>query len=145
MRMMVFLDTNVLNYALLSQDTQKRNLALKILSKALSSDDFAISVQVLSECANVLFKKGGMAAKMVSQCVDYLQQIGNIIPLTTQILRRAIEIKALYGLQFYDAQIIAAAEKAECNEIWSEDLGDGQLYCGIRCVNPFDKSSFSMM
>ena len=136
---MFFLDTNVLNYALLSQDEKKRKQALEILTKALSGDDFAISVQVLSECANVLFKKGEMEAKTVSQCIDYLQHIGNIVPMTIQLLRRAVEIKALYGLQFYDAQIIAAAETAECSEIWSEDLGDGQYYCGILCVNPFDK------
>ena len=136
---MFFLDTNILNYALLSQDIRKRQRAMAILGSALSGDDFAISVQVLSECANVLFKKGGMDAKKVSQCMEYLLQIGNIVPIGAQIVRRAIEIKSLYGLQFYDAQIIAAAEKAECSEIWSEDLGDGQFYCGIRCVNPFDQ------
>ena len=81
---MFFLDTNVLNYALLSQDAKKRKKALEILSKALSGDDFAISVQVLSECANVLFKKGGMDAKTVSQCIDYLQHIEPISKLSSQ-------------------------------------------------------------
>ena len=134
---MFFLDTNVLNYALLSQDERKRKQALDILARALSGDDFAVSAQVLAECANVLFKKGGMNAQMVSQCIGYLQQMENVVPVTVQLVNRAIEIKALYGLQFYDSQIIAAAEKAECSEIWSEDFGEGQIYCGIRCVNPF--------
>ena len=134
---MYFLDTNILNYALLSQDTQKRKHALEILAQAFASDDFVISTQVLSECANVLFKKGGMNAKTVSQCIEYLRQIENVIPITIQLVTRAVEIKALYGLQFYDSQIIAAAEQAGCTEIWSEDLGDGQIYCGIRCINPF--------
>ena len=135
---MVFLDTNILNYALLSQDNQKRKHALEILALAFSGDDFVISTQVLSECANVLFKKGGMDAKTVSQCIEYLRQIENVIPVTIQIVTRAIEIKALYGLQYYDSQIIAAAEKAGCTEIWSEDLGDGQIYCGIHRINPFE-------
>ena len=134
---MFFIDTNVLNYALLSQDEQKRKRALEILTRAFSGVDFAISTQVLSECANVLFKKGKMDARMVSQCIEYLKQIENVVPVTIQLVTRAIEIKALYGLQFYDSQIIAAAEQAGCTEIWSEDLGDGQIYCGIRCVNPF--------
>ena len=68
-----------------------------------------------------------------------IASINKIVPVTIPLLRRAVEIKALYGLQFYDAQIIAAAETAECSEIWSEDLGDGQHYCGILCMNPFDK------
>ena len=134
---MYFLDTNILNYALLSQDTQKRKHALEILAQAFASDDFVISTQVLSECANVLFKKGGMNAKTVSQCIEYLRQIENVIPITIQLVTRAVEIKALYGLQFYDSQIVAAAEQAGCSEIWSEDLGDGQIYCGIHCINPF--------
>ena len=134
---MFFIDTNVLNYALLSQDEQKRKRALEILTRAFSGVDFAISTQVLSECANVLFKKGKMDARMVSQCIEYLKQIENVVPVTIQLVTRAIEIKALYGLQFYDSQIIAAAEQDGCTEIWSEDLGDGQIYCGIRCVNPF--------
>ena len=134
---MYFLDTNVLNYALLSQDAQKKKHAISILHKALSGNDFAISTQVLSECANVLFRKGFMDEKEVSLCMDYLQHIGCIVPITFPIIKRAIEIKSLYKLQYCDAQIIAAAEKAECIEIWSEDLSEGQLYCGIRCVNPF--------
>ena len=134
---MIFLDTNVLNYALLSQDIQKRKKAMKILAMALSSHDFAISHQVLSECANVLFKKGNMEASKVIQCLGYLQHIGNIVPLDIQIVKRAVEIKSLYGLQFYDAQIVAAAERAECSEIWSEDFGEGQVICGIRFQNPF--------
>ena len=78
-----------------------------------------------------------MSALMVSQCIAYLSQIENVVPVTIQLVTRAIEIKELYGLQFFDSQIIAAAEQAECTEIWSEDLCDGQIYCGIRCVNPF--------
>ena len=134
---MIFLDTNILNYALLSQDIQKRKKALKILFRALSGRDFAISHQVLSECANVMFNKGNMEAKKVIQCIGYLQHIGNIVPIDIQMVRRAIEIKFIYGLHFYDAQIVAAAERADCTEIWSEDLANGQIYCNIRCQNPF--------
>lgn len=33
--------------------------------------------------------------------------------------------------------MVAAAERAGMSEILTEDLGDGQLYCGVRAVNPF--------
>jgi predicted nucleic acid-binding protein len=48
-----------------------------------------------------------------------------------------LEIKGQYGIQFYDALMLAAAEAGGCNEILTEDLNDGQLYCGIKAVNPF--------
>ena len=32
---------------------------------------------------------------------------------------------------------MAAAERAGCKKIWSEDLNAGQTYFGIRVENPF--------
>ena len=46
-------------------------------------------------------------------------------------------IKKQYGLQFYDSLMLAAAEAAGCSEFLSEDLNDGQVYCGLKVVNPF--------
>ena len=59
-----------------------------------------------------------------------------VLPEWTQI---AIDIKAKYGLQFYDSLLLAAAYANGCQEFWSEDLSDGQTYCGIKAVNPFRK------
>jgi predicted nucleic acid-binding protein len=51
--------------------------------------------------------------------------------------RRAVWIKGRYDLQFYDSLIVAAAEAGGCDEILTEDLNDGQIYCGVKAVNPF--------
>jgi len=53
------------------------------------------------------------------------------------IVRRAVEIHAEYGVHFYDGKIVAAAERSGCVRIWSEDLNAGQDYFGIRVENPF--------
>ena len=42
-----------------------------------------------------------------------------------------------YGIQHYDALVVSAAEKLGSHEIVSEDLNDGQLYRGMKAVNPF--------
>jgi predicted nucleic acid-binding protein len=34
--------------------------------------------------------------------------------------------------------IVAAAERAGCERIWSEDYNSGQKYFGIAVVNPFN-------
>ena len=52
-------------------------------------------------------------------------------------VRRALEIKSQYGIQFYDALMVAAAEASGCGKILTEDLNDGQIYCGVKAVNPF--------
>ena len=38
--------------------------------------------------------------------------------------------------------IIAAAEKANCEFVFSEDLNAGQTYRGVRVVDPFEKEDF---
>ena len=53
------------------------------------------------------------------------------------MVRRAVEVQGRYGLHFYDSLIVAAAERAGCERIWSEDLNSGQKYFGISVQNPF--------
>ena len=40
-------------------------------------------------------------------------------------------------IQFYDALIVATAEKLGCHEIVTEDLNPNQTYRGMAVVNPF--------
>ena len=42
-----------------------------------------------------------------------------------------------YQTSYWDALIVAAAERAGCARILSEDLHPGQSYHGIVVVNPF--------
>ncbi len=37
--------------------------------------------------------------------------------------------------------MIAAANKLGCHEIITEDLNDGQTYCGMVAVNPFKETA----
>ena len=63
----------------------------------------------------------------------------NLVTGSIASVRRALEIKGQYGIQFYDALMLAAAEVGGCGEMLTEDLNDGQLYCGIKAVNPFKR------
>ena len=40
-------------------------------------------------------------------------------------------------MRFIDSLLLAAAEANGCSEFWSEDLNDGQMYCGMKAINPF--------
>ena len=50
---------------------------------------------------------------------------------------RGLDVAERYQLQFYDSLLLATAEVNGCNEFISEDLNDGQIYCGMKVVNPF--------
>lgn len=44
-----------------------------------------------------------------------------------------------YQISHFDAQVLVAAKHLGCAIVYSEDLSDGQLYDGVRVVNPFAK------
>jgi predicted nucleic acid-binding protein len=132
-----FLDTNVLVYAYDASDPRKQDIAQAIVRKAVAGEAMA-SVQVLAEFAATLLHKLSPPAhpEDVITLLDTLGPIKLVVP-DGEVVRRAVEARAAYGLHFYDGMIVAAAERARCQRIWSEDLNPGQQYFGVTVVNPF--------
>jgi predicted nucleic acid-binding protein len=132
-----FLDTNVLVYAYDPGDPQKQRIAQDLVRKALAGGILA-STQVLAEFAVTLLHKTAPAARSedVTAVLDALAPI-RVVLCDGDVVRRAVEVRAQYGLHFYDGMIVAAAERGGCTRIWSEDLNAGQKYFGIPVENPF--------
>lgn len=133
---MTFLDTNVFVYFADKRDLRKQRIARAILLAAKNSGTYLLSVQVLNEFANVALKKLGMDENDV---IAYVKEFSQIRTVENRLAwtYSALEARRRYGIQFYDSLIVAAAEANGCNEILTEDLADGQIYCGVKAVNPF--------
>jgi predicted nucleic acid-binding protein len=100
--------------------------------------EFTMSTQVLAEFAATLLHKLSPppSAQDVTAVLDALGPIPLIVP-DADTVRRAVEARAAYGIHFYDGMIVAAAERASSEKIWSEDLNAGQKYFGVTVANPF--------
>ena len=133
---MTFIDTNVFVYFVDRRDARKQSIARPILWTAKNSGAHMISVQVLNEFANVALKKLNLDENDVK---TYVKEFANIRLMENHLslTYSALEIRKLYGIQFFDALMLAAAEANGCDEILTEDLADGQTYCGVKAVNPF--------
>ena len=132
-----FLDTNVLVYSYDTTDSRKQEIAQNLVRKAVAGD-IVTSTQVLGEFAATLLRKV-VPPVAPSDLADILDALGPVALVATDadMVRRAVEVRGRYGLHFYDSLIIAAAERAGCKRIWSEDLNSGQDYFGISAHNPF--------
>jgi predicted nucleic acid-binding protein len=132
-----FIDTNVLVYAWDPGNTRKQRVARELVRKALEGD-IIVSTQVLAEFAATLLHKMAPAARPedVTSALDALGPIRTVVP-DAEMVRRAVEARAQYGIHFHDGMIVAAAERGGCQRIWSEDLNAGQAYFGIVVANPF--------
>ena len=133
---MTFLDTNMFVYEIDVRDPGKQRKATSILLDARDSGDYVISAQVLNEFANVAMRKFGKTREETLAFVELFRAI-RTVPVVPEWTARAIRIMERYGLQFYDALLVAAAEATGCDEILTEDLADGQTYCGVKASNPF--------
>jgi len=132
-----FLDSNVLVYAYQFNDPEKQRIAQRLVEEAIAGK-FVISIQVLEEFATTLLHKAvprATPAAMIT-ILDRLAPI-KLVALDGGLIRRAVEAQSAYGLHFCDCMIVAAAERAGCARIWSEDLNHAQKYFGITVANPF--------
>ncbi len=131
-----FIDTNILVYTLDPRNSQKHLKARNFLQNAIKEHNPVISTQVLKEfyvVATVKLKADPVAVKAILHNFQNLEIVNNDF----ELIEQAIDISISAKLSFWDSLIIAAAEKAQCEAVFSEDLNPGQLYRGIRLINPF--------
>jgi predicted nucleic acid-binding protein len=127
-----FLDTNIIIYAFSSND-QRRDKA-----EALLHAGGIISVQVLNEFVNVSRRKIHRDWDEIQDALTILRTLLDPPqPLTIDTHEAAIGIAREYGFGFYDALIVAAALRAGCPMLYSEDLHSGQVIERLTIHNPF--------
>ena len=109
---MTFVDSNVFVYALERNATSKQKKARRIVADAFAARAaYRISSQVLAEFSSVALRKLGIGTPLL---LSLLVEMGKIshVTIDNALVSRAVGIL-------------------------TEDLSDGQLYCGIMAVNPF--------
>ena len=132
----VFVDTNVLIYALDDRDLGKQRMARRWRSELWKSRRGRISFQVLQE---FYVKSVRHSAGTEPQVRAEVRDLLNWQPISADalLLESAWKIQDKYKFSFWDALIVAAAKAAACDYLLTEDLQSGQNLDGIRVVNPF--------
>lgn len=131
----LFIDTNILIYALDKDAGEKNKKANKLITELWEQDDWpSISIQVLLELHVNLTRKGVADDEASSIVRDYTAW--NVIENSLPLFEAGLEEKTRWKLSIWDSMIIAAARKAGVSRIWTEDLSDGRDYGGILVENP---------
>lgn len=127
----IFVDTNILVYALLDESPKQR-AALDLLQSGC-----VISTQVLNEFTNVARKKAKLEWQEIQDLSNAIQSLAETVPLDVVTHNRALTIAQTYGFSFYDSLIVAAAQKSGCNFLFTEDMQHGQKIETLMISNPF--------
>lgn len=133
-----FFDTNIIVYAYDNHFPDKQQQAREIIISAVKNGTGVLSTQVLGEFFTVITRKIKMPIS-VRNARDIIQYMGSmpVQEIDLLIVKRAIDTLEQYKISYWDSLIIAAAERAQCKCILSEDFNAGQQYHGIEITNPF--------
>jgi predicted nucleic acid-binding protein len=127
-----FLDSNVLVYAFTADP--RATTAQGLLERGCT-----ISVQALNEFTNIARRKLGMTWQEIREALAAIRTLCRaILPVDLDVHTDAIRIAERHGYGIFDALIIAAALRADCATLWSEDMQDGIVVDSrLRIANPF--------
>jgi predicted nucleic acid-binding protein len=132
----VFVDTNVLIYAVDEADRKRHQAARAWRAELWKSRRGRISFQVLQEFYVKVTQKwpdARLAAR--AEVTDLLTW--RPVVVDAGILRQGWKIQDRYQLSFWDCLIVAAAKAASCKYLLTEDLQPDQDLDGVVVVSPF--------
>jgi len=133
----IFIDTNLIVYTLDKSNVDKQERARNIIRKIVDVHQPVISTQVIKELYVVAINKMKADPIIVKNILHNFRNM-EIVTNDLELIEQAIDISVISQISFWDSLIIAAAEKANCEYIFSEDLNPGQTYRGVLVVNPFE-------
>jgi len=130
----VFLDSNITVY-LLEKNPERRELVASYIGKG-----YLISTQVISENVNVCIKKLKMEKEESFNHGSFLMEAFAMTYITDETIKQAFSISLKYGFSYWDCLILSSAIENDCDEVYSEDMQDGQVIEKLRIVNPFKEA-----
>jgi predicted nucleic acid-binding protein len=140
----VFVDSNVLLYAVDEADPEKQRVARNWRAELWKSRRGRVSFQVLGEFyVNAVRKQPPAREEARAEVRDLLAW--NPVVTDAALLERGWKLQDRYRLSYWDALIVAAAKASSCRYLLTEDLQGGQQLDGIEVVNPFLRSPESTL
>jgi predicted nucleic acid-binding protein len=133
----IFVDTNILVYAHDVSAGVKNTLAKQLIQELWVNKSGCLSIQVMQEFyVTVTQKVPNPMDNATAQEVIRNLRFWNVHEPSIEDVINAIDIQIRYQVSFWDAMILQSALQLECDLLWSEDLNPGQVYQGIKLINP---------
>jgi predicted nucleic acid-binding protein len=134
----VFVDANVLIYAVDARETDKRFRAAEWMARLWSARAGRTSMQVLSEYYVTITRK----LKPVVSTDNAWNDVRSLLAWEPQVidgalLRRAREIEQRHRLSWWDSMVVAAAQLQDCAVLLTEDFQDGAAFGSVTVRSPF--------
>ena len=134
----IFVDTNVLVYALDAGRREKHERAVAWMDAIWASRRGRLSFQVLQEFYVTVTQKlaPGLDRDRARAEVRDLM-VWRPVAMAPAVHEGAWSVQDRFSISWWDALIVSAAQVSGCQFLLTEDLQDGQDLDGTQVVNPF--------
>ena len=115
-------------------EPRKAAIAREIVATQL----FGLSAQSLAEFYNVVSRQV-LQPLSLAEIDAWIERLSKF-PFTVvdaNLVRAGIFLSRRYDIGYYDAALLAAAERLGAPIFYTEDLNHGQYYGSVRAINPF--------
>ena len=134
----VFVDTNVFLYGVDDRDIAKRDRARAWIAVCWQRHCGRLSTQVLNEYyVNVRRNFPGQVSRGDARAEIRRYQNWRPWGIDQPTVEAAWAVESRYGLSYWDALMVAAAQQQGCTLMLTEDLQHDQQLDSVRIVNPF--------
>jgi predicted nucleic acid-binding protein len=130
------LDTNVLVYSADRAGGERHERALDIIDRAVRRD-CVLTLQALAEFFYVTTRKRMVArAEAAAQLRDWTTEFPTLVA-DSGALWTALEFTVHGRFGWWDALLLATAERHGCKIVLSENMQDGTRFGDVTILNPF--------
>ncbi len=141
-----FVDTNVFVYAKDPTDPEKRGQAEAWLATLARRGALRLSVQVLNEYYDTVTRRLTPSRDVALARSDVaLMLTWRPLDLDGALIETAWRAQDRYGFSWWDSLIVAAAQRADCRYLLSEDLQHAQDLDGVAVLSPFETSADAIL
>ncbi|TDR85451.1 PIN domain-containing protein [Enterovirga rhinocerotis] len=130
------LDTNILIYAAAGRADEPHKF--QIAQRLVAEQNFGLSGQILAEFYTVMLRRT-LVPPTQGEIDSWIELLCHypVAAIDESLVRAAIALSQRWRISYWDAAILAAAERLAAPILYTEDLGHGQTYGSVRVVNPF--------
>jgi predicted nucleic acid-binding protein len=136
--MRVFVDTNIWVYRFDKRDSNKVLRTAAWLKEIANAHDIVISTQVLIELRSVLTKKFSPAVPHVEvrKILEILSAF-EVVDADVSLILDAHELSVAHQISWFDALIVEAASRSQCDVLYSEDMQSMGQIGKLKIINPY--------
>lgn len=136
-------DTNVLVYRYDPSHPEKQRRAVELLRRGAAEGSLVVPYQAVVEfvAATIRPRRGNLPALLPPrEAWREARELADVFEIAypdAETVPTATALAAVHGLSWWDALVLAYAERRGIATLYSEDFEDGRRYGRVRVVDPF--------